>query len=252
MSIIKSVERSLEVLDILTKYPYGIGVTELAHQLDVAKSTVHRILTTLHEKQYVRKDLLTDKYRLGTHILYLSSYVLENFNIRDIARKKIEELSKVTKETVHLCILDFNEIVYIDKVESNHTIRLHSRIGKRAPVHCTAVGKAILGHLSSMEARKILLSTELKPFTKNTITDVEKMMEELAKIKANGYSIDEIENEEGIRCVAAPILDHNNYPVAVISISGPTSRITKQRVQKELVKLLKEASAEISKELGSF
>ncbi|WP_017186160.1 IclR family transcriptional regulator [Alkalibacillus haloalkaliphilus] len=249
---IKSVERSLELLDVLAKHPNGLGVTELANKLDVAKSTVHRMLTTLQEKQFVNQNPNNEYYTLGTHILYLSNFVLENFNIRDLARNRIEELSETTGEAIHLCILDEHEIVYIDKVESNQTIRMHSRIGKRAPVHSTGVGKAMLSHLSKAHVEDILARTEMIAFTQNTITTASDMMDELVKIKEQGYSIDNIENEEGIRCVAAPVLNYNAEPIAAISVSGPVSRITVDRVHNELSKLVLEASNDISKKLGAF
>jgi IclR family transcriptional regulator, KDG regulon repressor len=251
MSKVQSVERALDILNILTQYPNGIGVTELSHKLDVAKSTTHRLLYTLLKQNFVMKDTLTDKYKLGTQILYISNFVLENFNIRDIAKKKIEELSRLTNEAVHLCVHDHTEVVYADKVESNQTIRMHSRVGKRALMHCTGVGKAILAFLGEKDVEDILLSKGMEAYTKNTITDIEHMKKELKTIRKNGYSIDNVENEEGIRCIAAPIFDHNQVPIAAISVSGPESRITMERINNELIELIKRTSHEISKELGA-
>src|SRR5690625_622281 len=135
-------------MEILTEYPSGIGVTDLSRKLDVAKSTAHRLLTTLLERNFVMKDPITENYKLGTQILYLSNFVLEHNNIRDLSKKTLNHLAKTSKETVHLCIYDKGEVVYIDKVDGNQTIRMHSRIGKRGLMHSTGVGKAMLAYMN--------------------------------------------------------------------------------------------------------
>lgn len=250
MAQIQSVGRALEILNILTQHPQGLGVTEISNRLNTAKSTAHRLLSTLLEYNFLSQDPLTNDYKLGTQILYISNFILENFNIRDVAKLRIEELSRAANETVHLCIYDSDEIVYVDKVESNQTLRMHSRIGKRGLMHCTGVGKSILAYLEPEEVESILLTKGMKAFTENTITNLEDMNNELMIIKQNGYALDNIENENGIRCIAAPIFDHNQKPIAAISISGPDSRVTMERIEKELIELITSTAHQISIDLG--
>nr|WP_309100011.1 IclR family transcriptional regulator [Fredinandcohnia onubensis] len=251
MAQVQSVGRALEILNILTQHPHGIGVTELSNRLDVAKSTTHRLLHTLLDFNFVTQDPVTEKYKLGTQILYISNYILENINIRDVAKAKIEELSRVTNETVHLCIHDNGEVVYVDKVESKRALRMHSRIGKRGLMHCTGVGKSILAYLDEKEVERILLSKGMEAYTSNTITSLEHMKRELETIRKNGYSLDNIENEDGIRCIAAPIFDHEQNPVAAISISGPESRVTMKRIENELIEIITLTARRISRQLGA-
>lgn len=251
MEKIKSVDRALEILEILTSYPSGIGVTELSNKLNVAKSTTHRLLTTLQYRNFVMKDPITDNYKLGTQILYLSNFILEHNNIRDISKEFLREIADITNETVHLCTYDNGEVVYIDKVEGNHTIRMHSRIGKRGLMHSTGVGKAILAYMDEHKIKDILKEKGMESFTPNTITNQEDLFVELSKIRDKGYAIDNIENELGIRCVAAPIFNYNMSPVAAISISGPENRITHERIENELKDIVKNAAKEISNKLGA-
>lgn len=251
MEKVKSVDRALQILEILTNYPSGIGVTELSHKLEVAKSTTHRLLTTLQYRNYVTKDPITENYKLGTQILYLSNFILEHSSIRDISRKYLKEIADITNETVHLCIHDNGEVVYIDKVEGNQTIRMHSRIGKRGLMHSTGVGKAMLAYMEETEIRDILNEKGMESFTPNTITNEDDLFVELSKVREKGYAIDNIENELGIRCVAAPIFDFNMTPVAALSISGPENRITHDRIESELKEIVKNTAKEISIELGA-
>lgn len=251
MGKIQSVERALKIMEILAEYPDGLGVTELSLKLDVAKSTAHRLLNTLLTYNYISKDVKSDNYILGTQILLIANQVLENLSIVEIAKNEINKLSSITNETVHLCLFDKDEVVYIDKVESNQTIRMHSRIGTRSLMHCTGVGKAILAFLDKEEAEAILLRKGMKAFTDQTITTLDQMWKELEEISKRGFALDNIENEEGIRCVAAPIFDHNKKPIAAISISGPSTRVTFDKAYNELSTFVMETAKSISYELGS-
>lgn len=251
MGKIQSVERALKILEILADYPDGVGVTELSLKLDVAKSTAHRLLNTLSDHHYVSKDTKTDSYVLGTQILLIANQVQENLSIVEIAKDEIINLSLLTNETVHLCLFDKDEIVYIDKVESNQTIRMHSRIGTRSLMHCTGVGKSILAFLDKEEVEAILSRKGMIVRTNNTISNLEDMWVELERISKNGFAIDNIENEEGIRCVAAPIFDHNKRPIAALSISSPSTRVTYDKAYNEFSNYVMQAARSISQQLGS-
>lgn len=246
---VQSLERALKILEVLGNHQKGLGVTELAHEVDLHKSTVHRLLGTLAQRGFVEQDSETERYKLGLKIIELSNKMLTNMEVRQEARPYLEELMQFANEVVHLCVLRQGEIVYIDKVECPSTIRMYSQIGRRGPVHSSGVGKAILAFLPQEEVVRILQDKGMPRKTPNTITDIDEMLNHLAEIRLQGYSVDEVENELGIRCVAAPIWDHAGQVVASISVAGPESRVTRERVP-ELASKIKETGLMISHRLG--
>ncbi|MCR4436608.1 MAG: IclR family transcriptional regulator [Clostridiales bacterium] len=249
-NLVQSVDRAITLLEALAEGENGYGITELSNVTGLHKTTVFRLLNTLMSRGYVEKDLKSDKYRLGIRLLLLGSAILDRMDLRNTARPYIKELSDDTKEVVHLAILDEGEAVYIDKVESpDHSIRIYSQIGKRSPLHCTALGKVLLSGLSDSEVEKIIKAKGLKKYTEKTITDFQQLKEEIALTRERGYGFDEIEHEEGIRCVAAPIYDRRGKIVAAISISGPIIYITQERMAELTEKITRTAKA-ISCQLG--
>jgi IclR family KDG regulon transcriptional repressor len=248
-SSVQSVDRALYILELLKEHNDGLGITELANRMDVAKSTVHRLLTSLKNQGYVRQDPLTERYLLGLKLIELGSIVTQSLEIRKIAKPILNQLVQETGETSHLVILEDGEVVYIEKIESPYTIRMYSLIGKRAPVHCTGVGKAIIAYLPEEQVRRIVVQRGLKKFTENTITSLDDLLLHLQEIRANGYSLDREEHESGICCVAAPILNHNGEAVAGVSVAGPTMRMNEEKLTfcKDRVVFY---AREISKHLG--
>lgn len=249
-NLIQSVDRAITVLEVLAAEKNGCGVSELARATGLHKTTVFRLLSTMMNRGYVEKGPKSDDYRLSTRFLLLSNAILDRMDLRNIARPYIKELSSKTKEVVHLAILDEGEVVYIDKVESpDHSIRIYSQIGKRSPVHCTALGKVFLTGVSSSEVEKIIAEKGLAKFTPKTITSLEQLRQEIAVTAKRGYGYDEMEHEEGIRCVAAPIYDRNGAITAAISISGPAIFITPERMP-DLTEGILRTAREISIQLG--
>lgn len=250
MSNVQSIERALTILNKLSEYPNGLQVTRLSEQVGLTKSTVHRLLTTLSNMNYVVKDEETDKYKLGLQILFLSRNLLNNNDVITVAKPYLEKLSLEVNETVHLCIENLGEIVYIDKIESNQTVRMFSRIGSRAPMYCTAVGKVLLSGMDQEKFDSILSKTEFIAKTPTTITSQEQLLEEIEKIKIEGYALDNSENEEVLRCIAAPIYDHKGKIIASFSISGPNNRVTMDLINETLIEKMKHYSMAISRNLG--
>ncbi len=248
-TIIQSVDRALRILDTFSLKEKELGVTEISKRLDLHKNTVFGLLRTLEYWGYIEQNQSTRKYRLGLKLLELGNQVKEGLDLRAVALPFLQELVERYSETVHLAVHDQGEIVYIEKVEGPNTIRMYSQIGRRAPMHCTGVGKAILAYMSEKEIEKIIRLQGLKYFTPNTITDPRKLHEELRLIKENGYSLDKEEIEIGLRCVAAPIRDSQNTVIAAISVSGPSMRMTEGKIQ-ELISSVKEAAFKISKRFG--
>ena len=246
---VQSVDRALAILELLQKNVSGLGVTEISHEMGLAKSTIHRMLASLKNKGYVKQDPVTEHYQLGLKLIELGSVVSQSLEIRSIAKPFMDNLVKETGETAHLVVLENFEVIYIEKIESPYTIRMYSTIGKRAPIHCTGAGKAILSFLPEEEIKKILDECTLTKYTEKTITDKNKLFDELAVINQRGYSIDDEEHELGIRCVAAPILNHNKQVVAGLSVAGPNMRMTEEKLAFYKEKILFYAR-EISRKIG--
>ncbi|GAB6179825.1 IclR family transcriptional regulator [Desulfotomaculum defluvii] len=248
-NIIQSVDRAISILEVLEKSSEPLGVTEISHRLDLHKSTTFGLLSTLERKNLVYQEPESGKYKLGLRLLELGEQVQQRMNLRHQARPFLKKLVEEFKETVHLVVKVENDYVYIDKVDGPQAIRMYSQIGKRALMHCSGVGKAILAFLPTNEQEKIMTGIELESFTPNTISNFDKLSKHLEEIRQKGYSIDDEEIEMGLRCVAAPILNHRGEAIAAISIAGPTTRMTYERIQ-DLVQPIKETSLLISKTMG--
>ncbi|NHM31448.1 IclR family transcriptional regulator [Neobacillus terrae] len=230
-NMVKSVSRALDIITLVSMKKGGLGVTEIAKQIDINKSSVYRILSTLVQYGYVEQDEDTGRYKLGYKFLEISSKLLDSIDLRAEAKPFLKQLENETNEVIHLVVYDQGEVVYIEKLEGNETLRMHSKVGKRAPMHCTSVGKAILAHLPSSNVLDILDRKGMALHTDKTITNKEDFMRELADVKRNGYALDLEENEYGITCIAVPIFDHLGKVIAAASISGPTMRMTEDRLK---------------------
>ncbi|MDO7788185.1 IclR family transcriptional regulator [Desulforamulus aquiferis] len=248
-NIIQSVDRAISILEVLEKSIEPLGVTEISNRLDLHKSTTFGLLNTLESRGLVYQDPENGKYKLGLRLMELGEQVQQRMQLRQQARPFLKSLVEEYKETVHLVVKVENEYVYIDKVDGPQAIRMYSQIGKRALMHCSGVGKAILAYLPQREQEKIFEKIELKSFSPNTITDIDELRNHLVKIKNQGYSIDDEEIEVGLRCVAAPILDHHGKAIAAISIAGPSTRMTNERID-QLIQPVKKAALLISQTMG--
>ena len=247
--IIKSIDRALQVLELFSLEKPEWGVTEISRALNIYKSHVHNILSTFAEKGFVKKDSKTDKYKLGIKFFELGSIVIKNMDLRKIAHPYIEELSKEFNETVHLGVLDEGRVISIEREESDKGLCSHIEIGRRTPLHCTAVGKAIMSYLSENEINLIVKEKGLKKYTENTITNEKELENEFKKIREQGYAVDNMEHEEGVRCVAGPIRDYTGKVIASMSISGPAFRINENNTP-NIAKKVKEYRNCISNEMG--
>jgi len=246
---IKVLDKSLSVLDLLLKKGSAMNITEIAEKLEFYPSTIHRILDTLKHWGYVEQDPNMQKYQLGLKLLELGMAKFHQMDLVREATPYLRELVKECNETVHLGVLEEGEVMYLAKEESSQTIRMISYVGKRAPVHCTSLGKVLLAYLSEEERKKILGKKELTRFTENTITDKSKLKKELDKVRKQGFALDLEENEKDICCIAAPIKNYQGKVIGAISISGPVYRIDINK-QDHLKEALPKISNKISKRLG--
>lgn len=245
-----TVGKALDILDCLINAKAPLPTKEIARCCGISRPTAYRLLSTLGAYGYVTRDHNQDeRYRLGYKVLELSKSLLDGIELRQQALPFLTSLSQSTNETVHLAVLDRDEVIYIDKVESTQAVRMHSTIGSRNPVHCTSLGKAILAYLSLEERKRILASVTMERRTANTITDPARLEEHLNAVRLQGFAMDDLENEDGIRCVGAPIFGYSGAVVAAVSVSGPAYRMSAERAG-EIGAQLRTTAALISRQLG--
>jgi DNA-binding IclR family transcriptional regulator len=207
----------------------GMGISEVAKRADLKTTTTHRLLRTLLQLGVVEQEPESRYYNLSTKILLYSKAVLDRYDFVRSAHPILGELSKTVGETVFMGIRDNAELVYVDQVDSlDHVLRMTPQIGRRQPLHSTALGKALLSHLPPDQLQGFLSRGELQKLTENTITKPESLQLELEKIRLQGYSFDLEETEIGICCISAPVWGGNQQVVAAISVSGPATRMKKK------------------------
>jgi DNA-binding IclR family transcriptional regulator len=249
-SQIKSVARALTVIEALSAHREGATLTALARELSLPKGSVFRVLRTLRDFGYVRQDPLTERYALGTRFLRIAASVEQGTDIRAIAHPLLVRLSESIAETVHLAVPEGEHMVYIDKVESPRAVVMASRVGQQLPLHCSALGKSYLSALPLDERRAIVSALRLERRTARTIVDPAALLEDLEACVERGFAIDNLENEDGLRCVGAAIVDGRGQAVAAVSVSAPASRFSLSTVRKA-GRRCAELAEEISAALGA-
>lgn len=249
MEIVQSVDRTLSILELISDYNEGLGITEISEKIELHKSTVHRLLGTLIYKGYVIQDQKNNKYRLTSKLFELGNKIIEDMDILKASKDYTEALMESLNEVVHVVIRDQYDIVYIDKVEADNNIRMASKVGRRSPLYCTSVGKAILAYVDEEEVLEIWNNSKIEKFTEKTITEYDAFRKELDKIKIQGFAEDDEENEPGVRCIGAPVFNFHGEVEGAISISGPAIRVTKDKIDEIAIEVKKYANL-ISRELG--
>lgn len=212
-----------------------MGVTQIGEALGMYKSTVYRTLATLEQKEFVQQNQDNGKYWLGIKLYALGMLVRDKMSLQKISYPHAKALSERFKEVVHISVLDksaeqYPRHIMIDKIESSQVLSPTPPIGSSSPCHCAAVGKCLLAYCSDGYIQRFI-GHELPKFTKNTITDWDELLIELANIRSRGYSLDAEELEIGLTCVAAPIINRNGELIAALSLSGPTSRVQSDRFE---------------------
>jgi DNA-binding IclR family transcriptional regulator len=246
-----SLRRALRVLRALrepTAAGRGLSLSDLASVLTMNKSTLLRLIQPLRDYDLVTQDS-EGRYRVGVGAVSLGDSYLAGLDLRTVARPVLESLAGQTSETVHLLIYNQAAMVYVDKVDGPSAIRMASRVGDQVPAYCTAAGKAVLAFLPESHLTEVIRAG-MPARTPNTITSGRRLTAEVRKIRSAGYAVDDIENELEIRCVAAPVFDHDRKVSAAVSISGPVNRIGPDRVA-VLADQVCEAAREVSLRLGA-
>ncbi len=249
---IAALERAMDIVMLFQQEKRELGVTEISRLLGLHKSTVHRCLNTLERRGFVQQNPATSRYWLGIKFYILGSLYTEKMSLCPIASPFIQELANQLNEAVHLAVLDRFcgenlQVIVIDKVETRQRLSITPSIGSGAPVHCCGVGKAMMA-FAGEEILNKLLQYPFTPFTVHTITDRDTFLQELEKIRSQGYAVDRDELEMGLTCVAAPIFNHRGEVVAAVSTSGPTTRMVATLEQK-IIPSVKQIAGRISSRL---
>ncbi len=245
----KSLAKGLAVLEMLAGSPRPLTAAQLSRQLKYPRPTLYRILDTLLLHDFVTREGDGACYDLSFKVLDLGHRRLERTDLLAAARPVLKRLEAEFRETVHLAIPQEGRMVYLDKCEGSGPFCTHSRPGSSVPMHCTALGKAILAFLPSTRTRAILHTHGMPRYTPRTTVSAVAMERELSTIRRLGYSVDDVEFEPGVRCVGAPILDHRGQPVAAISVSAPASRMSRSRARLTGA-ALRPAVQEVSQAMG--
>jgi len=224
---LSSVANAIRLLKVFSDDEYEIGISSLAKRLGLAKSTVHRLASTLIAEKLLEQNTQDGKYRLGLLLFELGSLVRRKMDVSAEARPLLKALMEQTGETVHLAVLDDQAVLYVNRIESRRAIRMGFGLGTRAPLHCTALGKVLLA-FQPREFIEEVIANGLTRRTPETLTRPQALRQELAAIRARGYAIEDEEIEIGLRSIAAVVRGDSGNAIAAIDIAGPAHRLTKK------------------------
>ncbi len=243
--VIEAVERALDVLEAFVGSE-RLTLVEISQRVGLNKSRVFRILHTLATRGYIERSLEGAYYSLGVKLCERAAAV--RLNVKQVALPYLQRLNQRFNETMNLGVLGDGEVLYIEIIESAHSFRVATTIGKRSPVHSSSLGKAMLAYLDEGSLSALIPPKLLVKRSGRTITDPRQLRKELEKVARRGYAVDDGEDVEGAACIGAPIFDATNKPIAAISVSGPAQRITSRR--DEIARALTQACEEISMHFG--
>jgi IclR family KDG regulon transcriptional repressor len=245
---IRSLKKAFRLIEILSNTD-EMSITDLSAAVDLNKGSVFRTVSTLKSLGYIEQNQANDKYSLGIKLFEIGSRAVSRINEVRESHVILEHLFEKTQETIHLARLNEGSVVYLDKIDSKHVLRIFSRIGNRAPCYCTGLGKVLLAWLPDDELNGILKEVKMVQYTENTISKLPTLKQELKKIREQGFSIDNQEHERGILCTAAPVRNQAGRVAAAISITWPIIRNDEGRME-EYQRLIMEAAEQISRRLG--
>lgn len=239
---VETVETAFDVVDLLERVNEA-GITEIADELGLAKSTVHRHVKTLESRGFLVRE--GDDYRIGSRFLDYGIHARNRHPLYEVARPKIDELAAETDEKVWCAIEEHGIGVHVYGAEGRHSVRTHARVGLRTPLHQFAAGKAILAHLPDDRVEEVLAEHGLPARTSETITDRAELHDQLEAIRERGYAFNREESVAGVHAVGAPIRDGSGTAIGAISVTGPTNRLRGDLLTEELPDLLLGATNEV-------
>jgi IclR family KDG regulon transcriptional repressor len=245
---VNSVNKAFNILKLFHEQS-ELGITEIAYLMGMAKGSVYRFVTTLKRLGLLEQNLENEKYKPAVGLLELSSLYVNRLDWNTIIHPFMEFLSDKTHEDILLAVRDRSNIVYIDKIEGKQMLRMVPQIGLPRPAHCTGSGKALLAGLNQQQLLDLYKGKELPRYTKYTITDFNKLLEDLALTKKRGYAVDDEEYELGVIAISTTIRGMNGEPLGAISVSGPKVRINEENVS-EIATMVIDICKEISRRFG--
>lgn len=245
---VQALDRAIELLKLLAEIDEG-ALTEIALRVGMAPSTAHRLLMTLQQQGMVDFDETRQRWTIGVEAFRIGSSFLRRTRVADAGREVMKELMLTTGETANIANFDGGDVVFLSQVETHNEIRAFFRPGARGPMHASGIGKALLAQMPRGQVDNIMKMQGLTPFTPKTLSSPRALHEDLAGIRKRGWSIDDEERTLGMRCIAAPIFNVHGEAVAGISISGPTVRLTDEKLA-EYGPLVKRAAAKVTAAIG--
>jgi len=248
---INSIDRALNLLELLARDGESIGVTELAKRLDLDKSMIYRLLSTLVLRGYVEQDEESRKYKLGLKVVELAGMKLSTVEMFSVARPLLKELVKRTGETVHMAMMVQFDIICLDKEEGPAILNIKGGIGDKYPPHASAIGKAILAYLPDDQLKLIFKKHGMVKYTPKTITSLDTLKRHLKSVRDKGYAVNDEETYLGVRSIAAPVRDRKGDVVASLGISGTAQRISHENI-KTLAKAVIDVADRVSAEMGHY
>lgn len=247
---VKAIQRGLSLLKLFDHKRQEISLREFSEELHLHKSTVYRIAMTLCEEGFLCWDSSKGTYSLGLKIVELGASRIHGLELRSQARPHLEKMHNDLGEIIHLGVLSESCVVYIDKFEGKRGLTLFSEVGFRVPVHCTALGKALLAGLSNEEVKRLLKNKNLKRFTPNTIVTLPELLRHLDKVREKGYALDLEEHESMVYCVSAPIRDYSGKTIAALSVTAIIKYFTSNMLD-DYIDITREVAGKISLNVGS-
>lgn len=248
-AVVNSLSRGAQILRLLADGTVPLGATEVADRLDVDPSTAYRLLSTLESHGFVAQDPDTKKYSIGYGVLEVASALLRKLSVVEIAQPHMRTLSTRSGENSHVAVRDRLSAVSVGSESATGILRVETIIGSAEPLHCTAVGKALLADYSHPLLLDLYGTQELQRYTPHTITTVDELEAELARVRRAGYAFDDEELHPGVRCIAAPLRDHTGRIVAAFGLSSPAVRLPRERIP-DLAAQIRESAEQISASLG--
>ncbi|MBQ9197386.1 MAG: IclR family transcriptional regulator [Clostridia bacterium] len=231
--------KALWILEAVARRGTYMGINEICEETGISQGTVHRILNEMVQAGYIEKNNQYRKYRVGMNASIMASYFMQSNSVVAFARDEMLRLNQMTGETIHLLALSGNDVIYLNKINTVHTIGLMSYIGKTNPIHCTAGGKCIMAFMQEDKVNKYLAESQRERYTETTLCTEEALRKEFESIRRLGYALDRGEHHANVTCIAAPVFDIKGLPVASISISAPTYRFPLEAAESSAPELMK-------------
>jgi DNA-binding IclR family transcriptional regulator len=248
-----TVDAAAKALELLTTFSFSelhLSLADLAARTGIPRATAFRLLSTLEGAGFVVKQ--NGDYRLGVKCFVLGNVAAANLDLRQVAFPHLSALRDLTGETTHIAILDDWQVVYLERLPSPKPVGfMRSRPGAILPAYCTGLGKVLLAHRAEADVAAWASAQSFRAWTPHTVTSRKRLIEELRATRARGYAVDEQEHELGVRCIAAPVRNHQGEVIAAISVAGPTERMPRTLVGSDTAKAVVAAAQEISMHLGA-